>query len=174
MSLGRRTAQPDSSSSSDSSDSPGRAAAPAMHTAETEVEHAVKGMSEMRIDQLPWVLGERYLYCHQECCEHIVCLIDILQPQPSQLVPRVQEDISQVDMQEYPRETFRAKMRKRKCAICDLLSAEYIVYHDRLATMNASIATFFCRTCFQMLHYGADGKLLYDDFLVFSYNCDNC
>eukprot|EP01031_Cornospumella_fuschlensis_P029270 gene29270-35337_t len=58
--------------------------------------------------------------------------------------------------------------------LSEVLSAEFIVYHDRLASDSSShIPTFLCKDCHHMLHYGLDNQLLYDDFLVYPYFHDN-
>jgi hypothetical protein len=42
----------------------------------------------------------------------------------------------------------------------------YVTYGDRLSAENPA---FFCERCYDILHYDAQGRLLYDDYTVFEY-----
>jgi hypothetical protein len=66
----------------------------------------------------------------------------------------------------YPKLTYMAKFIRKKCEICLLWSAQYLVYGDRLAVNNP---TLFCQHCYQMLHYSVEGEALYDDYTVLPY-----
>eukprot|EP01039_Chlorochromonas_danica_P008926 gene8926-9847_t len=138
------------------------------------------------------IIGEKYLYCHEHCCEHLLSLIDVRRPRSvmqkhffdlnaggqSHSVENEREvsDVNLSYREHFPRETFRFRFRNsRKCEVCELFPAECMTYHDRLASATSHdkqqirIAAFFCKNCFQMLHYGVGGQLLYDDFLYYPY-----
>ena len=42
----------------------------------------------------------------------------------------------------------------------------YITYNDKMTTSNPF---FFCETCYILLHYDSEGRLIYDDFKVYDY-----
>lgn len=60
----------------------------------------------------------------------------------------------------------RQPKRVRKCSVCTIWAADRLVVGDRLAD---KYTVYYCAACFDMLHYGPEGDLLYDDFEVFSY-----
>ena len=111
-----------------------------------------------RLGGLQIRLGVRYLYSHLNGrCEHCIYFTDVRLHNPSQ-DPRL--------LSEYPRRVFLAKMKRRKCDVCDAWSGRYLVFGDKLADTNPCL---FCQHCYHMLHYSSDGELLYDDFTVFPY-----
>lgn len=93
---------------------------------------------------------------HRGCCVHLIQYVDrrIIKETPSS----------------FPREIMRAKFRRRRCQVCDLANAQYIVMDDRLSDTNP---LFMCKLCYEMMHYDSDGNLLYSDFSVFPYIHDN-
>ena len=117
---------------------------------------SLRPMSGVQLDGLPLKLGRPFLYCHHGHCEHVLKLADVRQLHPS---------VDPVERSAYPRTVFRARIRARLCDVCQLHSADFITYGDRLAPLPVN---FFCRACHHSLHYSADGQLLYD-FTVFPY-----
>jgi snRNA-activating protein complex subunit 3 len=109
------------------------------------------------VGDLDLSIGARYLYCHEHCCEHFLYMTEIRMHNSAHDLPSVSD---------YPRLTQQAKMKRRKCGVCEVWSAEFVVYNDRLA---ATSPAFYCRHCHHMLHYTVDDTLLYDDFVVFPY-----
>lgn len=66
----------------------------------------------------------------------------------------------------YPVLTFQAKIRRRKCRVCDIYPAKVITVEDHLAPENPC---FFCNKCYHSLHYDESNMILYNDFRVFPY-----
>jgi snRNA-activating protein complex (SNAPc), subunit 3 len=104
-------------------------------------------------------LGAHYLYVHNGSCEHLIVFSD------ARLVPVVNED----DLREYPKKVFQTKFRKRSCQACSRMYATKMVFGDRYANTNPA---YFCTSCYQLLHYDEEGKILYQDFQVFPYHHD--
>jgi hypothetical protein len=131
----------------------------------------IKSMNSTTLSSLRVRLGLRYLYCHmKQICEHFLYFSDLrlfnttTDYQVSTSTSRRVQ--SQNIYETYPRLTYMAKFPRKKCEICLLWSAQYLVYGDRLAANNP---TLFCQHCHHMLHYSNEGELLYDDFSVFPY-----
>lgn len=120
-------------------------------------ESRIRWQHEARLDDMDLSIGARYLYCHEWGCEHFVYLTEIRAFHP-------RRDPLTVDA--YPRLTQHSRMRRRKCGVCKVLTAQFVVYDDRLASKNP---TFFCQHCYHCLHYTAEGALIYGDFCVFDY-----
>lgn len=97
-----------------------------------------------------------YLYCHQGSCEHIIIVTDI----------RLLNKGDNQHKNAYPLQTFQAKIRRRKCRICDIYPAKFVTFGDKLAPENPC---FFCDKCYQPLHYSADNMLLYQGYEVYPY-----
>lgn len=85
----------------------------------------------VRCDSINWQLGTPYLYAHNGC-DHIFYVSNIR-------LYHAQHDSSSVAA--YPVETFRAKYKQRKCMACEVLTAQYVVYGDRLAECSPC---FYC------------------------------
>ncbi|RYH27217.1 hypothetical protein EON65_13830, partial [archaeon] len=107
-------------------------------------------MSSTTLDSLNLSEGDCWIYSHHYHCEHVLVVLGILLP--AQLVtqdsanqsPHIYSDSGLYAM--YPKESYRARCRKRRCDVCKVLSAEFIVYHDRLASgRSAHLSTFFCK-----------------------------
>jgi snRNA-activating protein complex subunit 3 len=81
----------------------------------------------VRFDDITWSCNTPYLFCHHGCCEHIIKVLDIHEYHPSL-------DPNQIG--DYPREVYRLKHRQRRCQVCDVLSANFIVFSDRLSEYN--------------------------------------
>ena len=113
--------------------------------------------NEIKVQDIPMNVGTRYLYCHKSGCEHFLYLVGIRSYNKINDLPH---------RSAYPRLTQQAKMKRRKCGVCEIWSAEFVVYYDRLAAVSPM---FYCRHCHHMMHYRSDNSLLYDDFLVFPY-----
>ena len=131
----------------------------------------IRSMNSTTLSSLKVRLGLRYLYCHmKQICEHFLYFSDLrlfntttdYQVSTSNLRHAHSRNIYET----YPRLTYMAKFPRKKCEICLLWSAQYLVYGDRLAANNP---TLFCQHCHHMLHYSNEGELLYDDFSVFPY-----
>eukprot|EP01100_Stratorugosa_tubuloviscum_P005139 TRINITY_DN2335_c0_g1_i2.p1 TRINITY_DN2335_c0_g1~~TRINITY_DN2335_c0_g1_i2.p1 ORF type:complete len:485 (+),score=169.70 TRINITY_DN2335_c0_g1_i2:64-1455(+) len=101
-------------------------------------------------------IGMPYIYMHQGDCEHVIVFNDI----------RFVTDQDNQNGRAYPVLTFRSKIRKRKCNVCDIHPAKFVTFEDKLAPESPS---FFCQKCYQQLHYDFEGRLLYDDFEVYPY-----
>jgi hypothetical protein len=120
----------------------------------------IRSMATTMVEDVHVVLGAKYLMCHDNHCEHFVYF------------SAIRGYNTRCDMKywpSYPRTVAQGKMAKRKCKICDLLAAKYVVFGDRLAPQNPY---FCCEGCEFMMHYSADGELLYDDFHIFPYYYD--
>jgi hypothetical protein len=68
------------------------------------------------------------------------------------------------DARAYPRQTFRARPRTRRCACCDVYEATHVTYGDAAADTHVY---FWCNQCYVAMHYDADGRLLQSDYRVF-------
>lgn len=142
--------------------------------------YTMNSMQTMRLDSVPLQLGEMFLFCHAHCCEHALCLLDTIQPAQvmrslfyGTRAPASADSIC--DDSVFPRESYRIAHPRRCCDVCEALPAELVTYHDRLAGATCAtqrLGSFFCNECYQMLHYGADRQLLYEDFLSFPYAHD--
>ncbi|KAJ4456011.1 putative snRNA transcription factor [Paratrimastix pyriformis] len=118
--------------------------------------YSARPMETTRFADLGVRLWHPYLYMHQGSCEHYLVFTDVRVAHPS--------DIQNVNA--YPRHIFQAKIRRRKCGVCDIFPARYVTYRDRLAPEEPF---FYCERCYGPLHYDSQGKLLYNDFEVFRY-----
>jgi snRNA-activating protein complex subunit 3 len=93
----------------------------------------VLDMDNIRFDDITWDFNKPYLFCHHGCCEHIIKVLDIHQIHPS---------LDSGRSGEYPREVYRSRHRQRRCQVCDVLSANFIVFCDRLSEFNPC---FYCQ-----------------------------
>lgn len=55
---------------------------------------------------------------------------------------------------------------RRRCGICDKLTATRVTYNDMVAQ---DCPAFWCQACYLMLHYTNDGELLDPAHKVFEY-----
>lgn len=133
-----------------------------------------KPMTEHRFSDVAICPGQPYLYCHrvrnaraiavlrrrdmtgpcaavrsaaQDACEHIVVFRDI----------RLAHPRDEQDARLYPLRVFQAKVRRKKCVVCNAYLAKYETHNDRLATRSPC---YFCERCYRLLHFAADGTLL--------------
>lgn len=96
--------------------------------------------------------GVRYLYRHGSSttcdCEHFIYLIDMHLYCPTPNGRDTSHAIASHHMRDlpyrhlYPRQTFSAKAVAKKCAVCLLWGARYIVFGDRLADKSPIL---YCR-----------------------------
>jgi hypothetical protein len=153
----------------------------------------VLSMNSTLLSSLKIRLGLRYLFCHmKQICEHFLYFSDLRlfntatdyqqlsMPSSSttptattpstSATPRSSHQHRQHQHQSlsetYPKLTYLTKLVRKKCEICLLWSAQYLVYGDRLVVNNP---TLFCQHCYQMLHYTVEGEGLYDDYTVLPY-----
>jgi len=115
-----------------------------------------KSMSACTFNDLTIRMGAQYLYVHQGNCEHIITFNDI----------RLLNEQDNQNKNLYPLHIFQCKIRRRKCKICDIYSAKYVTFGDRMAQDNPC---FFCELCYRPLHYSYEGQLLHEDYEVFPY-----
>ncbi|KAA6371625.1 MAG: putative snRNA transcription factor, partial [Streblomastix strix] len=104
-------------------------------------------MEETTFIDLNIRIGQPYLYVHQGNCEHNIVFTEVRM-------------VTESDVQAYsayPRHIFQAKIRRRKCKICDIFPARYVTYNDRMATEDPF---FFCEHCYRPLHYDFEGRIL--------------
>ncbi|KAH7816924.1 putative snRNA-activating protein complex subunit 3-like protein [Monocercomonoides exilis] len=115
-----------------------------------------KRMEDTTFLDLTIKIGQPYLYVHQGSCEHNIVFTEA----------RLATPMDVQTYSSYPRHIFQAKIRRRKCKICDIFPARYVTYQDRMATEDPF---FFCEHCYRPLHYDFEGRVLYNDFEVFPY-----
>ncbi|KAL0487741.1 snRNA-activating protein complex subunit SRD2 [Acrasis kona] len=114
-----------------------------------------KRMEEASFYDLQLRLHERYVYCHQGNCMHYIVFTEM----------RLVNDLDNDNAFAYPIRTFQAKIRRRKCGVCDIYPSQWVTYKDKY---TADEPSFFCDTCYRKLHYDDEGKLLYS-YEVFRY-----
>ncbi len=115
-------------------------------------------MSKYQLKDMLVRVGVRYLYAHMNgSCEHYLYFSDIRLYNSA-----VDEGVTDA----YPVLHIQSYNCMRRCCVCEVWSAKFVVYGDRLAESNPS---FLCQHCYQMLHYDEKGKLIYSDFTVFPY-----
>jgi hypothetical protein len=90
-------------------------------------------MEEYTFLDISWNVGESYLFHHRELCEHVIIPLDI---------HLHHERLDALQRESYPRKIYNLKSRCRRCQICDVLSANYLVCDDRLLEENPC---FSCR-----------------------------
>ena len=102
--------------------------------------------------------GAGAVYCHQGSCEHLLTFQDVrlLHPQdpPNQSAYPVTLSAT------------RPELLRQLCLTCSREVARLCVYGGSL---NPQEPAFFCRACFRMLYYSAQGELLEPDLQVFEY-----
>jgi snRNA-activating protein complex (SNAPc), subunit 3 len=107
---------------------------------------------DITISSLKLRAGVRYLYRHgasTTCdCEHFFYVTDMHLYCPTANIPDTSQAIASHHMRDpplrrmYPRQTFYAKAVAKKCAVCLLWGASYIVFGDRLADKSPLL---YCR-----------------------------
>ena len=71
-------------------------------------------MAAMTFHDLPELeLGRRYLYTHQDNCQHLFCIAEVRHPFALDRLAR----------NEYPLHSFQGKISRRKCSVCQVRSA---------------------------------------------------
>ena len=134
-----------------------RAVIPAIHSETDQLpDFRSSDMHCTRFCDLQMRVGAQYLYCHQGDCKHKVVIRDIRRAHT--------KDVR--DVTAYPVLKWHARVRHRKCSICNIYQARKVTYEDKLAPACPS---FFCEQCYYLLHYDKAGCLLYDDFKVYDY-----
>lgn len=134
-----------------------RAVIPAIHSETGQLpDFRDSSMEYTRFYDLHLRVGAQYLYCHQGDCKHKVVVRDIRRAHA--------KDVQ--DVAAYPVLKWHARVRHRKCSICNIYQARKVTYEDKLAP---ACPTFFCEQCYYLLHYNKDGCLLYNDFKVYDY-----
>lgn len=134
-----------------------RAVIPAIHSETDQLpDFRSTVMDHTRFWDLHLRVGAQYLYCHQGDCKHKVVIRDIRRGHA--------KDVR--DVAEYPVLKWHARVRHRKCGICNIYQARKVTCEDKLAPACPS---FFCEQCYYLLHYNKAGCLLYDDFKVYDY-----
>ena len=112
---------------------------------------------DVALQNIPMRLGMKYLFWHASGCEHFLYLTEL------RMHTAVYDRINKVD---YPLVVYQNKLRRRRCGVCEIWSARFVVYNDRLASSSPA---FYCQHCYHCLHYTPDDILLYSDFDVFPY-----
>ena len=112
-------------------------------------------MQKTKLEDLRVVIGRPYLFVHQGDCEHAVIFTKIW---------RIHSDDKQYKNY-YPLTTFAGPLRKKKCKICEVFHASYIVVNHKMVDQNPFT---LCKKCFESFNYDANGQKLYD-FQVFEY-----
>jgi hypothetical protein len=132
------------------------------NTVEEASTPSVMSQLGARIDKLPIKIGKRYRFHHgsEGACEHHIFFSDVHLSHKS---------VDLVQRSKYPRLRFQSKMRRRLCGVCEISSAQVIVFGDRLCKDNPSL---HCNHCYDLLHRTTEGELVYDDFFVFPYSHD--
>jgi snRNA-activating protein complex subunit 3 len=132
-----------------------------VHNSLVQIPKEAKIMEETSFNDLQLRLNYRYLYCHQGNCMHYLVFTEM------RLIHNGDNDNGLW----YPIRTFQGKVNRKKCQICDLYSACWVTFRDKLTPEDPS---FFCDTCFRQLHYTSDGYLVQEnrDFSVFRYHHD--
>lgn len=62
-----------------------------------------------------------------------------------------------------------ALVHRRRCEVCNSAPARKLTWDDKNTPHNPF---YWCRECFNMMHYGDDGRVLYTDYKVFPYSHD--
>lgn len=110
----------------------------------------LKGMSSSYCNNITGKLGQKYLYCHHGCCEHVIRIKSI---RHHQQIQQHQNDINQPDTinsnkkrrigeVDYPIVLHQNIFHSRKCDVCETWACNYVTYEDRLAETNPA---YFCK-----------------------------
>lgn len=101
-------------------------------------------------------IGVTYKYVHRTSCCHNLLFTDL----------RLATDQDAPMLSDYPRLTFTAKTKRKKCEICQSFHACFLTLNDPIASKKLLL---MCEFCFKNLHYREDGELVYSDFKVLPY-----
>lgn len=112
--------------------------------------------AETRWEDVSLRLGKAYVFMHQGDCGHLVVVLDM----------HLHTHRDRDECEWYPMLVFEAKVRARRCSICDVRPGNYATYGDRLAPTEPCV---FCHECYDQLHKLPDGSPAYENFRVFSY-----
>jgi len=118
--------------------------------------YSSNSMERTLFNDLSIRIGFQYLYCHQGNCEHFIVFTEL----------RSIKNSDPKNKSLYPLQTFQGKLRRKKCRICNIYNAKYIVYDDYLSPESPCL---YCENCYIPFHYDADGRILHDDFRVYEY-----
>ena len=111
------------------------------HIEEGNYSPRIIDMRDVRCGDLSLQLGARYLFCHQGSCEHFLYVTDMRLHHP-RADPPIHRDDSNNNSCPFPIVKYMMKARRRRCCICDALSAKVVVYGDRLLETSPS---FLCQ-----------------------------
>jgi snRNA-activating protein complex subunit 3 len=107
-------------------------------------------MQESTFLSLPSLrIGAQYLYMHAGDCAHLMVVNEVRRVHPT-------GDVRYASA--YPIHTYRARVRRRKCGVCDLMPAGWVSYGDALADSSPA---FFCERCYDALHKDVEGRMKY-------------
>lgn len=120
----------------------------------------IRNLEDVKLETVNFQLGCKSLYCHNGHCEHTFSIADV-----RLLHPHLDRSFSE----SCPCVTYKARSKVRVCEVCEVWSAEFVVYGDRLMSSHVS---FFCKFCHHLMHYSKDGRLLLDQITVFPYLSD--
>mmetsp|Transcript_9731 Transcript_9731/g.36195 ORF Transcript_9731/g.36195 Transcript_9731/m.36195 type:complete len:537 (+) Transcript_9731:189-1799(+) len=125
-----------------------------------EKSYNVQRMEHTSFLDLNIKVGERYLYCHQGDCNHYIIFTE---------VRFWHEHLDERNEFMYPYRIFQAKMKRKKCYVCNVNCAEWVTYND---VRSPTDPTFYCEECFRQFHYDEDGNLRTTDynFEAYRYN----
>ena len=125
----------------------------------------ILSMAKVILRDVGLKLGVRYLYCHDDFCEHILIVSDIRLMHP--LLDR--HSRRQEEEHHHVRPMFVPRSKRRACEVCLAWGAEYVTSEDRLVPESVC---FLCRHCFHMLHYSVvEGHCVYE-FTLHKYSRD--
>lgn len=138
-----------------------------------ELETKQVGLMEKArwIDTPKLRLNRPYSFVHCGRCDHFIMIEQVRRfhpydsARPSPYLTTKDKTLSLPTI----REIFRLRRRRRKCRICENNRAAWLTVNDRLAPESPCA---FCDSCYQSLHYGADGQLLYSNYKVYPYYYD--
>ena len=132
---------------------------------DADVTPTILSMTNVILRDVDLKLGMRYLYCHDDFCEHILTVSDIRLMHP--LLDRHSQ--RQEEQHHHVRPTFVPRSKRRACEVCLAWGAEYVTLEDRLIP---DPVCFFCRHCFHMLHYSVVGGHCVYEFTSHKYSRD--
>eukprot|EP01132_Coremiostelium_polycephalum_P004059 gene4059-5081_t len=119
-------------------------------------EYKESVMDVTTFDMLQISIGEKYVYCHQGNCEHIIVFEQL----------RLVNKNDQRLISKYPIIQFQMKLRRRKCKVCEIYPAKFVTIGDKMVDETPY---FFCEECYRAFHYTKEGVLLYSNYQVFPY-----
>lgn len=96
------------------------------------------------------------VYCHHGNCEHLIQIADV----------RLLHTSDPPQLKHGPVIVNYSRGRIRLCSLCRKVNASCMGYGDNLCVSDPS---FYCKDCFQCLHYDEKGNLLVEPFLLLPY-----